>query len=80
MLIINGKTDRRVPYTDAFKLSDTIKANGNSNVEVIIIPNYNHLLLKESPDGIETEYGKINSNRVPEEVLKIISDWIKTEI
>ena len=80
VLIINGKTDRRVPYTDAFKLTNAIKANGNSNVEVKILPNYNHLLLKESPDGIETRYGRILSNRVPDEVLKIISDWIKNEI
>ena len=80
VLIINGKTDRRVPYTDAFKLTNAIKSNGNNNVEVKIFPNYNHLLLKESPDGIETRYGRIHSNRVPDEVLKIISDWIKKEI
>lgn len=80
VLIINGKTDRRVPYTDAFKLTNAIKANGNNNVEVKILPNYNHLLLKESPDGIETRYGRIHSNRVPDEVLKIISDWIENKI
>lgn len=80
VLIINGKTDRRVPYTDAFKLSNAIRANGNSNVEIKILHNYNHLLLKESSDGLETTYGRIYSNRIPDEVLQIISDWIKNEI
>lgn len=80
MLIISGKTDRRVPYTDAFKLTNAIKANGNSKIEVRILPNHNHLLLKESSDGIETEYGRINSNRVSDEVLRIISGWIKNVI
>ena len=80
VLIISGKTDKRVPYTDAFKLSNAIKANGNINVEVRILPDHNHLLLKESSDGIETEYGRIHSNRVPDEVLTIISDWIKNII
>lgn len=29
LLIINGKTDKSVPYTDAFKLNNAIRANGN---------------------------------------------------
>ncbi len=80
VLIINGKSDRRIPYADAFKLTNAIRANGNSNVEVNILPNYNHLLLKECPDGLETSYGRIHSNRIPDEVLVIILDWIKNEI
>jgi dipeptidyl aminopeptidase/acylaminoacyl peptidase len=80
VLIINGKTDKSVPYTDAFKLKNAIRANGNNNVEVNILPNHNHLLLKESSDGIETKYGRMHSNNVPDEVLTIISNWIKNEI
>jgi uncharacterized protein len=80
VLIIHGETDRRVPYADAYKLSNAITANGNSSVEVNILPNHNHLLLKESPDGKETSYGRLNSNRVPDEVLTMISDWLKDNI
>jgi dipeptidyl aminopeptidase/acylaminoacyl peptidase len=76
VLIINGKLDKRVPYTDAYKLSNAIKANGNTNVEVKILPEYNHLLLKVSSDGVETKYGKISSNKIPKEVLEIISYWV----
>jgi hypothetical protein len=36
--------------------------------------------LEESPDGVETSYGRVHSNKVPDEVLKIISDWVKNEI
>ncbi|MFO8001339.1 MAG: alpha/beta hydrolase [Marinilabilia sp.] len=80
VLIVHGKTDRRVPYTDAYILSNAIKDNGNRNVEVKVLTGYNHLLLKEAPDGIETKYGKISSNRVPEEILDIILEWMMKEI
>jgi len=80
VLIINGKTDRRVPFTDAFKLSNAIQINGNRNVEVKVLRDYNHLLLKESIDGVETEYGKISSNKIPDEVLDLFLNWINKEI
>lgn len=55
VLIINGENDRRVPSTDADKLSDAITSNGNKNVTVHILSEYNHLLLKESITGVETD-------------------------
>ncbi len=76
VLIINGKADKRVPYKDAYKLSEAIKLNGNIHVEVKVLPEYNHLLLKVSQNGVETRYGKINSNKVPDEVLDLISEWL----
>jgi hypothetical protein len=80
VLIIHGKTDRRVPFTDAIKLEKAIKSNGNRDVTVSILSGYNHLLLKEHPEGKPTSYGKITSNKIPEEVLNILSDWLVARI
>ena len=76
VLIIHGKTDRRVPFIDAIKLEKAIRSNGNNNVTVRILPGCNHLLLKEHPEGTPTRYGNISSNKIPEEVLTIIVDWL----
>jgi dipeptidyl aminopeptidase/acylaminoacyl peptidase len=80
VLIVHGETDRRVPYADAYKLANAITASGNSRVEISILPNHNHLLLKESPDGKDTSYGRLNSNSVPDEILTMISDWLNDNI
>lgn len=80
VLIINGENDKRVPSTDAYKLSDAITSNGNKNVTIYILPKYNHLLLKESNSGVETKYGKISSTQIPDQVLNIISEWVLKEI
>jgi len=76
VLILHGKTDRRVAFTDAIKLEKAITSNGNRDVTVKIMPGYNHLLLKEDPEGIPTRYGNISSNKIPDEVLTMIEDWL----
>ncbi len=80
VLIISGKRDRRVPFSDAYILAEELGRTGNSNVSVHILQDYNHLLLKEDSVGFQTNYGKISSTKVPEEVLQIILDWIMKEI
>ena len=80
VLILQGETDRRVPPGDVYRLSGAIQDNGNKNVTVMVLPAHNHLLLKESDTGTETEYGRISSNQVPEKVLEIISQWVLDEI
>lgn len=80
VLIINGENDKRVPSSDAYKLLDAITSNGNNNVTIYILPKYNHLLLKESKSGVETKYGKISSNQIPDQVLSIILEWVLKEI
>lgn len=80
VLIISGERDRRVPASDAYTLADELRKNGNENVSVHVIPDYNHLLLKEDSTGIQSRYGKLSSSKVPEEVLSIILNWILKEI
>ncbi|MFO7671709.1 MAG: prolyl oligopeptidase family serine peptidase [Bacteroidales bacterium] len=80
VLIISGERDRRVPASDAYILADELQKTGNGNVSVHILPDYNHLLLKEDSAGIQSGYGMISSNQLPEEVLDIIMNWILLEI
>jgi dipeptidyl aminopeptidase/acylaminoacyl peptidase len=74
VLIIHGKKDRYVNYTDAYKLEEVITSNGNKNVTIKILEGYDHTLLKVRPDG------QFYSARVPDEVLMIITNWILKEI
>ncbi len=80
VLIIHGKKDRRVPFTDAFKLENELKLNGNNNVTVKILEEHNHALLEEDSTGVETSYGTLSSNQISDEVLTIITNWINIEI
>ena len=73
-LIINGELDKNVPPEDALKLKKEISKNGNLNVTTHILRHHNHLLLLENPEG------QINSTKITDETLKIILDWILTEL
>lgn len=73
-LIINGELDKNVPAEGALKLKEEMNKNGNLNVTTHILKQHDHLLLMVNPEG------KINSTRITDETLKIIQDWILTEL
>jgi dipeptidyl aminopeptidase/acylaminoacyl peptidase len=73
-LIINGELDKNVPAEDALKLKKEMNKNGNLNVTTYILKQHDHLLLMENPEG------QINSTKITDKTLKIILDWILTEI
>jgi dipeptidyl aminopeptidase/acylaminoacyl peptidase len=74
VLIIHGRKDRSVNYTDAYKLEEAITRNGNKNVTSQILEGYDHTLLKVNPDG------QFYSAKIPDEVLRIITNWIIKEL
>ena len=74
VLIIHGKKDRSVNYTDAYKLEEAITRNGNKNVTLKILEGYDHTLLKVNPNG------QFYSAKISDEVLMIITNWILKEI
>jgi hypothetical protein len=51
-----------------------VKLIQNKTVSVKILENYDHILLKENPDG------KIYSVKISDEVLTIITNWILNDI
>lgn len=78
-LIINGALDKNVPPDDGLKLYSSIKSNGNNDVSVDILPNYNHLLLKENDSEEEIEDFQ-TKNKIPDELLNLILEWIKKRV
>ena len=79
VLIINGTRDKNVPPGDGVKLSEAIKKNGNQDVSVEILPDYNHLLLKENTLENNQE-DTVTKNRIPQELLNLILEWIEMRI
>lgn len=73
-LIIVGELDKNVPAEDALKLKEEMNNNGNLNVTAHILKQHDHLLLMENPQG------QISSTKITDETLKIIRDWILTEL
>ncbi len=73
-LIVQGSTDRQVPESEAGKLADLIRAGGNRDVTVRVLPDVNHLFLAD-PDGNFANYDKLPSNRIVPEALGVIADW-----
>ncbi len=78
VLIINGSLDKNVPPNDGYKLSESIKSNGNKDVTLNILVNYNHLLLNTDTTNIFKD--KNANNKVPEEILMMLLNWIKKRL
>jgi dipeptidyl aminopeptidase/acylaminoacyl peptidase len=83
VLIIHGDRDANVPVGHAHLLAEAMRAGGNADVTVRILPNHNHLLLKDT-DGRFTDkrYVKLlhNTNKLSEGFLKIVVDWMSSHL
>jgi len=81
VLIIHGDRDANVPVKHAHLLAEAMRAGGNADVTVWILPNHNHLFLKD-PDGRFTDkrYVKLlrNTNRLSEDLLRMMADWVSS--
>jgi dipeptidyl aminopeptidase/acylaminoacyl peptidase len=73
-LIVQGATDRQVPMAEAEKLAGYVRAGGNRDVTVTIVPNANHLFVPD-PDGNFANYNKLPTNRIAPDALGAIADW-----
>ncbi|MGH7617023.1 MAG: alpha/beta hydrolase family protein [Gemmatimonadaceae bacterium] len=74
-LILQGANDRQVPMDQAEKLAALIRAGGNKDVTVRIIPTTNHLFV-EDPSGDFNGYDKLKTNQVAANVLGPLADWL----
>jgi pimeloyl-ACP methyl ester carboxylesterase len=77
VLILQGANDRHLPDGDAEKLANAFRGAGNSDVTVRILPEMNHLLLRDA-NGNPENYSSLTSFSVEPEVLGIIRDWISS--
>ena len=82
-LILHGDRDANVPVEHAEFLAEAMRAGGNTDVTVRILPNHNHLFLKDS-DGRFTDkrYWKLlhHTNKLSEGFLKIVADWVSSRL
>jgi cyclophilin family peptidyl-prolyl cis-trans isomerase/pimeloyl-ACP methyl ester carboxylesterase len=78
-LIIQGATDRQVPPDQAEKLAAMIRAGGNRDVTVRVIPAVNHLFV-DDPSGDFRKYSDLKTNRVNKVMLGTLADWLATKL
>ena len=74
-LILQGATDRQVPAEQAEKLAGLIRAGGNRDVTVRVIPETNHLFIHD-PSGDFRAYDRLSTNQVSAAVLGPLADWL----
>ena len=81
VLILHGENDTNVPVEHAEPLAAAIRAGGNRDVTVRILPGHNHLFL-EDPDGFFRRYGEllVHTNQLSDDVLTLIADWLVTRL
>jgi dipeptidyl aminopeptidase/acylaminoacyl peptidase len=83
VLIIHGDRDANVPVEHAHILAEAMRAGGNKDVTVRILPNCNHLFLKDT-DGRFTDkrYWKLlhHTNKLSDGFLKILADWVSSRL
>lgn len=77
VLILHGDRDSNVPVAHANLLAEAMRAGGNAEVTVEILPDHNHLFL-EDPDGFFRRYEDLlsHTNQISKEILTLIADWL----
>jgi pimeloyl-ACP methyl ester carboxylesterase len=79
VLALNGEKDLQVPPKENLAvIKEALQSGGNTNFEVIEIPNLNHLF-QTANTGALTEYAQIEETISPK-ALEIIGDWLKKQI
>lgn len=79
VLILQGALDRQVTMDQARMLEEAARAGGNRDVTVHIYPNLNHLFLPAT-NGTETEYTKLQTYSLGQDLLKEIADWLALKL
>ena len=75
VLIVHGATDRQVTADQAEILARELRSSGNTDVALHVLPEVNHLFLKD-PLGHAQGYSALPNRTVVPELLQIVADWI----
>jgi uncharacterized protein len=78
VLVVHGATDRQVTADQAEVIRTTLRAAGNTDVAVHVLPDVNHLFLAD-PVGAVSGYAVLPSRTVVPQLLQLIGDWITTK-
>ena len=74
-IILQGEKDQQVTFEQANKLAAAMRAGGNRDVTVKVVPNLNHLFIPDT-SGNPAGYTQLKSNKVSSEVLGMMADWL----
>jgi uncharacterized protein len=75
VLVLHGETDRQVTVDQAEMLAEAFREAGNPDVTVVVLPDVNHLLLRD-PDGNPALYSAIADRSVVPEARGALADWL----
>jgi len=79
VLILQGALDRQVTAVQATLLEQALIAAGNIDVTKRVFPNLNHLCLP-AKTGDVSEYSSLPSTTIGDDVLAVLSDWLKLKL
>ena len=79
VLILQGALDRQVTAGQATMLEEALTAAGNKDVTKHVFPNLNHLFLT-AKTGAFSEYSSLPSTAIGDDVLALLSDWLKLKL
>jgi uncharacterized protein len=79
ILILQGALDRQITAEQATMLEEAARSAGNKQVTKRVFPNLNHLFLP-AKTGAFSEYSKLETTAIPDEVLKTLGDWLQTKL
>jgi uncharacterized protein len=79
VLILQGANDRQVEAVQAGELATALKAGGNRDVTVHVLPGLNHLFLPDS-SGDPARYSKLAVRNIQPGVLATIVDWLSARL
>jgi hypothetical protein len=75
ILILQGGLDHQITPEQASMLETAAREGGNKEVTKRVFPTLNHLFLPATT-GSSTEYTSLTATAIPDEVLKVLSDWL----
>lgn len=79
VLVLHGATDRQVSADQAEETAAAVRAGGNRDVTVRVLPDLNHLLVHD-PSGAFAGYRSLPSYAVRADVLGALADWLAARL
>jgi dienelactone hydrolase len=81
VLVLHGGTDRQVTPEQAEELGAAVRAGGNGDVTVRVLPGLNHLFLADAAGTADPAlYAALPDKRVPPAVLGVLADWLAARL
>jgi dienelactone hydrolase len=78
-LILQGATDQQVTAEQAEVLAKTMRAGGNRDVTVSVVPNANHLFI-DDPSGNPSGYTALKTGRIRDDVMATLVGWLRVKL